>query len=194
MKRAFLSRGAGEQVSRGSRGSRGSRAMLGIVFSVLLLGCSSPTPARSPIATPSPQVESVNLGQTLPISAQATIAGHTIGLEVARTPEQQATGLMYRSALGDYRGMLFKFESPQVARFWMKNVRIPLDMIFLQDGEVKAMAASVPPCTTSPCPSYGPETLINQVIELRGGRAAELGLKVGEQVKIKFLDSERSQH
>jgi len=52
--------------------------------------------------------------------------------------------------------------------------------------EVKAIAASVPPCTTSPCPTYGPETLVNQVIELRGGRAAELGLKVGDQVKISF--------
>jgi uncharacterized membrane protein (UPF0127 family) len=135
----------------------------------------------------------MNLGQTLPISAQATIAGHTIGLEVARTPKQQAMGLMYRIALEDYRGMLFKFESPQLVRFWMKNVRIPLDMIFLQDGEVKAITASVPPCTTSPCPTYGPETLVNQVIELRGGRAAELGLKVGDQVKIQFLDSKRSQ-
>jgi len=49
----------------------------------------------------------MNLGQTLPISAQVTVAGQTIRLEVAQTPKQQAMGLMYRVALEDYQGMLF---------------------------------------------------------------------------------------
>ena len=164
------------------------------MLGVWLVGCSSPTPAISPTATPSPQVEvPVNLGQTLPISAQSVIAGRVIELEVARTQQQQAIGLMYRTTLADNRGMLFPFEPPQTVNFWMQNVRIPLDMIFLRDGKVEAIAISVPPCTTQPCPTYGPETVVNQVIELRGGRAAELGLKVGEQVKIKFLDSKRLQ-
>jgi len=70
----------------------------------------------------------------------------------------------------------------------MKNTKIPLDMVFLKDGEVKAIEANVPPCTTDPCPSYGPQTSIDQVIELRGGRAAELGLRVGDRVSVKFLD------
>lgn len=160
-----------------------------MVLGILLLSCSSPTPAIPPTATPSPKVETrLDLGQKLPISAQAIIAGGTIGLEVAQTQQQQAMGLMYRTNLADNRGMLFQFPLPQTVSFWMKNVRIPLDMIFLQDGEVKAIAASVPPCTTDPCPTYGPGTAIEQVIELRGGRAAELGLKVGDRVEIKFLD------
>ena len=166
---------------------------LGMVLGVLLLSCSSPTPAISPTATPSPKVEAPsNLGQKLPISAQAIVGGRTIKLEVARTQQQQATGLMYRNNLADDRGMLFPFEPPQSVRFWMKNVRIPLDMIFLQDGEVKAIAASAPPCTTDNCPTYGPGTAVNQVIEMRGGRAAELGLKVGDKVEIKFLGSSRN--
>jgi hypothetical protein len=141
---------------------------------------------------PDSQVKApVNLGQTLPISAQAIIAGRIIELEVAQTQQQQATGLMYRITLPDNRGMLFSFDSPQPIRFWMKNVRIPLDMIFLKDGEVKAIAASVPPCTAEPCPTYGPGTAVNQVIELRGGRAAELGVKVNDKVNIKFLNSRR---
>ncbi len=164
-----------------------------MVLGILLIGCSSPTPATPPLATPSPVVETrMDLGQKLPISAQAIIAGRTIGLEVAQTQQQQAMGLMYRNTLADNRGMLFAFDVPQNVSFWMKNVRIPLDMIFLQDGEVKAIAASVPPCTTDPCPTYGPGTVIDQVIELRGGRAAELGLKVGNRVEIKFLDKPRS--
>jgi hypothetical protein len=70
----------------------------------------------------------------------------------------------------------------------MKNTKIPLDMVFLRNGEVKAIAANVPPCTAEPCPSYGPQIPIDQVIELRGGRAAELGLKVGARVSVEFLD------
>lgn len=166
-------------------------SVLGIVLGILLSGCSTPTPAISPTATPDQVETPVNLGQTLPISAQAVIADSIIELEVAQTQQQQATGLMYRTALPDNRGMLFSFNSPQPVSFWMKNVRIPLDMIFLKDGEVKAIAASIPPCTAEPCPTYGPETAVNQVIELRGGRAAELGLKVKDKVKIKFFDSKR---
>ncbi len=162
-------------------------SLLGIVLGILLIGCSAPTPAISPTATPA-QIKASVMGQTLPISAQAIISGSTIKLEVAQTQQQQAMGLMYRITLPDNRGMLFTFDSPQPVRFWMKNVRIPLDMIFLRDGEVKAIAASVPPCTAEPCPTYGPETVINQVIELRGGRAAELGLQANDKVKIKFLD------
>ena len=153
------------------------------------MGCSSPTPATSPSVSGSLTEVAVNSGQTLPVSAQARVRERTIGLEVARTPQQQEIGLMYRTSLAEDRGMLFPFEPPQPVRFWMKHTLIPLDMIFLRDGVVKAIAAAVPPCTTQSCPTYGPATLINQVIELRGGRAAKLGLKVGNQVKIQFLDS-----
>jgi len=166
--------------------------LLGMVFGVWLVGCASVTPAV-PLVTSSHQVEvAMNLGQTLPISAQTAIAGHTIELEVARTRQQQAIGLMYRTTLADDRGMLFPFTPPQPVSFWMENTLIPLDMIFLWDGVVKAIAANAPPCTTNSCSTYGPKTLIDQVIELRGGRAAQLGLKVGDQVKVQFLDAKRS--
>jgi hypothetical protein len=74
----------------------------------------------------------------------------------------------------------------------MKNTRIPLDMIFLRDGKVQAIASAVPPCNTTTCPTYGPNSVIDQVIELRGGLATEVGLKVGDRVKIKFLNSHSS--
>lgn len=164
-------------------------SVLRIVLGVFLVGCSYSTPATSPTEIPTFQVNVPVLGQTLPISAQANIAGSTIELEVARTQQQQAMGLMHRTTLADDRGMLFLFEPPQRVSFWMKNVPIPLDMIFLRDGKVKAIAASVPPCTTEPCSTYESGTSVNQVIELRGGLAAELSLKVGDQVKIKFVDS-----
>ena len=83
-------------------------------------------------------------GQVLPISAEATIAGETIELEVAETPRQQQLGLMFRKELPDNRGMLFPFSQPRPARFWMRNVPVGLDMIFLYQGEVQGIAEAPP--------------------------------------------------
>lgn len=127
-------------------------------------------------------------GQYLPISAQAEINGQMIQLEVAVTPQQQAMGLMFRPELPEDRGMLFAFEPPRPVQFWMRNVPVPLDMVFMLNGEVKAIAPGAPPCTTSSCPVYGPRAPVNQVIELRSGRAAELGLEVGDRVVIQFQE------
>jgi len=165
--------------------------LLGIGLGVFLLGCSQALPAanngtsgilasQSQTATASPQV--------LPVSARARIADRALELEVAKTPEQQAMGLMYRTALPDDRGMLFEFLPPRPVSFWMKNCKISLDMIFLRDGVVQAIEAAAPPCTADPCPTYGPPNPVDRVIELRGGRAAELGLKVGSRIEIEFLD------
>lgn len=160
--------------------------LLPIVLGILLISCSQQTPAKAPDITVSPTTVSVNNnGQQLPISAVANLDdGTQIELEVARTPQQQAMGLMYRPALPDNRGMLFNFPSAQPVSFWMKNVPVALDMVFLRNGVVQYIKASAPPCTEEPCPTYGPRTLIDQVIELRSGRAAELGLEKGHKVTI----------
>jgi hypothetical protein len=94
---------------------------------------------------------------------------------------------MYRTSLPDNRGMLFEFKSARRVSFWMKNCKISLDMIFLRDGVVKAIELSAPPCTADACPTYGPNTTVDRVIELRGGRATELGVKVGDPIEIEFL-------
>ena len=144
-------------------------------------------------STQSPKNQA-DLGQVLPISAQAEIGGQIIQLEVAETPHQQALGLMYRTELADDRGMLFPFNPPRRVSFWMKNVSISLDMIFLFQGAVVAIAADVPPCTSAPCDVYGPggRQLVDQVIELRGGRAAELDIQVDGVITINPLDSAAS--
>ncbi len=127
-------------------------------------------------------------GQLLPVSAVAQMRGETFDIEVARTSEEQALGLMFRSALPDNRGMLFPFSPPRSVSFWMKDVPVALDMVFLRAGEVVAIAPEVPPCPALPCPSYGPGAeVIDQVLELRSGRAAEIGLQVGDRIEIEAL-------
>lgn len=125
--------------------------------------------------------------QQLPVLAQVAVGREVIELEVAGTNQQKALGLMYRNVLAKNRGMLFSFTPSRVVKFWMKNVRIPLDIIFIQNGLVVVIAAAVPPCNTEFCPTYGSGTKVNRVIELRGGRAAQLGLKVGDRLPIEFL-------
>lgn len=163
---------------------------LGLGLSLLLSSCSLVAflPSQAQTAgtlaqAPQPQ------GQMLPIKAEAMIGGRVIKLEVTETPEQQAMGLMYRTSLPDDRGMLFSFDPPRPVRFWMKNCQMSLDMLFLRDGAVQAIAAKVPPCQADPCPTYGPDLLVDRVIELRNGRAAELGVKVGDRIAIQFLDA-----
>jgi uncharacterized membrane protein (UPF0127 family) len=166
-----------------------------LVLQILLIGCTPPVPAVSPAesAQPSPaptsreQSVGANLGQELPIEAEVKVGDQIIQLEVAKTVEQKAMGLMYRKELADNRGMLFPFDSPRLVGFWMKNCLINLDMVFLRDGKVEAISKEVPPCTAEPCPTYGPAVPIDQVIELRGGRADELGLKVGDRLTVKYL-------
>lgn len=130
-------------------------------------------------------------GQILPVTAEVELNGELIGLEVATTPQQQAIGLMARESLPDDRGMLFPFEPPRPVSFWMKNVLIPLDMVFIRNGEIVAIARDVPPCESTPCPTYGPdEQAVEYVIELRGGRAAELGLQSGDRIEIHWLETD----
>ncbi|MFB2835129.1 DUF192 domain-containing protein [Floridanema evergladense] len=177
---------------------------LSLGLGIWLMGCSAIASVNGDTAL-IPQKERIkfsndrelaeNLGQMLPISAKATfVSGEVVQLEVTRTPEEQSLGLMYRRSLPDDRGMLFSFSPPQRVSFWMKNTLIPLDMLFLRDGVVRAIAANVPPCKQDPCPSYGPDGTIDQVIELRGGRASEMGIKVGQEVKIQYFSPQPANH
>ncbi len=164
---------------------------------ILLLGCTpiatTPSlPAPSP-TTPSPDTLTTPIatipptGQQLPITAEITIGGKVIRLEVASTPQEQATGLMYRSDLPDDRGMIFPMRPPRSAQFWMKNVPVALDMVFLYEGKIIAIVPQAPPCKVQDCPVYGTQDLVDHVLELRSGRAKELGLKIGDDATITLL-------
>ena len=157
------------------------KTSLSVAALILLSGCSTLSSVKKMTANASPRIEQ---GQQLPTTAIALIKDATIQLEVAQTPQQQATGLMFRESLADDRGMLFPFPNERMARFWMKNVPISLDMIFLNGDRVVGIASDVPPCKTEPCPVYGPNALVDGVIELRGGRARELAVEVGDTIEI----------
>lgn len=114
------------------------------------------------------------------MTIQSSTGKHQFTMEVARTPEQQAKGLMFRESLAPDRGMIFPYDPPTDASFWMKNTLIPLDLVFVRpNGTVGRVAAEAVPMSLDPIPSLEP---ISAVIEIAGGRAAELKIKEGDKV------------
>ncbi len=112
-------------------------------------------------------------------------SGAIYRLELAKTREEQAQGLMFRESLPPRRGMLFLFPEPGVHKFWMKNTMIPLDMIWMDEsGKVVFLSADTPPCKADPCPSYGPEGPASSVLEISGGMAKKEKVTVGATLKL----------
>ena len=137
--------------------------------------CTPPNPAQAPLAERS----AAGLEQ-VPLTVRSRSGTHNFTVEVARTPQEQATGLMHRQSLGPDRGMLFPYDPPQPASFWMKNTLIPLDIIFIRaDGTIARIAADTVPLSLEPVPSLEP---VAAVLEIAGGRSAELGISPGDTV------------
>jgi len=106
-------------------------------------------------------------------------------VEVALSAEDKALGLMFRTALADDSGMLFVYETDSVITMWMKNTYIPLDMVFIRaDGVVAQIAVMTEPFSEEIVSSQGPA---RYVLELAGGAAARLGLKVGDKVRHRLI-------
>lgn len=151
-----------------------------VLAAVLLAGCQGQANDTAPAAA---ATQSVHPESGLPvIVVTITHAGKAIPIrtELTRTPEEQAKGLMFRTALGPDEGMLFTFDPPKAASFWMKNTVIPLDLVFIgTDGRITNIAANAKPYDESPLKSVG---LAKAVLELPGGRAAEQGIVAGDTV------------
>lgn len=111
--------------------------------------------------------------------------GTRIEAEVADTDAARARGLMGREALADGCGMLFVFDPPGPCGFWMKSVRFPLDILWLDAaGRIVDLVMSAPPCPREPCPVYASRTPAAYVLEVTGGVAAAHGLRPGDQLTI----------
>ncbi|MGO4715450.1 DUF192 domain-containing protein [Bradyrhizobium sp. 2TAF24] len=101
-------------------------------------------------------------------------------VEVMRTDEERARGLMFRKSLPDGQGMLFDFNPEQMVSMWMKNTLIPLDMIFIQsDGRILRIAENTQVQSEKIISSGGP---VRGVLEVIAGTAKKLGIRPGDKV------------
>lgn len=130
------------------------------------------------------------MGSMSPVARPESLPTTTVELgsaafvvEVADTDAQRMRGLMFRDAMPADHGMLFVFEQELPLSFWMKNTRIPLDMLYFdRAARLVSIQSNVPPCVTAYCPSYAAEGPSQFVLELNGNRSKELQLSRGAPI------------
>lgn len=116
----------------------------------------------------------------IPLEIKTTKGKLNFRVEIARTPEEQARGLMFRTSLPEFGGMIFPMVPPREASFWMKDTVIPLDIIFIRsDGTIARIAANTIPYDLTPVTSGEP---VVAVLEIAGGRAKTLGIAENDRV------------
>lgn len=125
--------------------------------------------------------------QTLP-EASATLAGQELTIMLARTFDEKATGLMYYDFLAENHGMLFVYQTPRTMSFWMKNTKIPLDLVFFSDTlEITEWIENMQPGYGKPenlLPRYTSQSPAQYALELPAGSIVRLGLKTGDRLDI----------
>lgn len=125
--------------------------------------------------------------QTKAVTIRSANGAHAFQVELARTAAEQQRGLMYRTDIRKDGGMLFapyppEGGPPREASFWMENTPTPLDIIFVRpDGTIARIAENTVPFDKTPIPSGEP---VSAVLEILGGRAAELGIAEGDKVEL----------
>jgi uncharacterized membrane protein (UPF0127 family) len=111
--------------------------------------------------------------------------GETFVVEVAADDAARTRGLMFRDSMPRDHGMLFVFEKEEPLAFWMKNTRIPLDILYFDASlRLVSVAAGAPPCTTPRCPSYPSQKPARFTLELNAGLAKELGVRPGDSLEV----------
>jgi uncharacterized membrane protein (UPF0127 family) len=123
--------------------------------------------------------------------------GYAVTTELAVKDEERARGLMFRDEIHEDHGMLFLFEEEDIHSFWMKNMRFPIDILWLdRDKRIVHIEARVPPCPGEPCPTYAPAAAAAFVLELQSGFAEKHGLRIYDRLEFilpKGLNESRSQ-
>jgi len=153
-----------------------------LLLPVLLVmpSCSPQAAEQAPPAAQQASVHAESGLEVIPLTITSLGRTHRFRVEVARTPQEQARGLMFRTAMGPDEGMLFPYDQPRVLSFWMKNTVLSLDLIFIgPDRRVINVAANAVPYSEASIRSEAPGIA---VLELNAGRASELGIVAGARV------------
>jgi hypothetical protein len=152
-----------------------------LTIAAVVAACS---PQAAPSETQASQAEAPGQPQTglqqVPLTITSASGVHRFTVDIAATPAQQETGLMFVKALAPDRGMIFPYDPPQPVSFWMHNTLIPLDMVFIRADGTIARIATAKPLDDTPVPSGEP---VAAVLEIAGGRAAQLGIAPGDKVE-----------
>jgi hypothetical protein len=154
--------------------SRRFLILIGLTLGLAVSGCAR---------TPTPTDEA---GRPLEALTVVTASGeHQFLVEIADEEPERQRGLMFRPPLADDRGMLFQFPVAGEQAFWMRNTPSSLDIIYIDlTGRIVSIAHHTTPYSEAPVPSNG---AANGVLELRAGRAEEIGAKAGDFIQHPFF-------
>ena len=162
------------------------RAVRRTLIAAALLAAGAGAAAAAPAAVSSRACEAGAAGQAeikplQPLTLNTSRGRFDFQVENANTPHTREVGMMCRTAVAPNRGMLFDFQAPtDNVAFWMRNTLIPLDIVYIRpDGRVLSIARNARPLDETPLPAGG---RIRAVLELAGGRAAQIGLLPGDKV------------
>jgi uncharacterized membrane protein (UPF0127 family) len=114
-------------------------------------------------------------------------AGVSVLAERADSPAKRSRGLMYRTSLGEKEAMIFYFDESAYHTFWMYNTRIPLTVIFLDEGLKVVDMKNMSPCpekNSDLCPIYASQGLARYAIEVNQGFVGKYSIKIGDRVAI----------
>ena len=154
-----------------------TRRSLLAATSVLLL---APLAARAQQTGPQPELPKEKL-----VIVTRDGKRHDFKVEMAMTPEQQETGLMFRTHIPADGGMLFDWGQPRDSQMWMKNTVSSLDMVFIDaDGTIRSIAENTTPRSLAVIDSDGP---VRATLELAAGTTARLGIRVGDKVEQRIF-------
>lgn len=120
------------------------------------------------------------------------LRGHRYSVEVARTDQEREQGLMFRDSLAADSGMLFVHDAQEPLAYWMKNTRIPLDILYFDQQQHFVSVATAPPCSLgNACPPFASDAPARYVLELNAGEAVKLHVGTGDPIKFSkdILDS-----
>lgn len=178
---AFLASRMGQDVK-----SLGSSGALGLLRQASEAGL---------VPTSRPRLDSVEDGspQLGRGRAKATVGGEVFWLDIAATPALRAKGLSGRNGIPADGGMIFLFDIPARHAFWMKDMKFPIDIIWVKGEDVLFTAENVPPppegAADGELPRYAPPAPADKVIEIRAGAVGRLGVQTGSRLKIEMPGS-----
>lgn len=114
------------------------------------------------------------------------VGGARYGVEIADNDQERARGLMFREEMAARAGMLFVHDQEAPQAYWMKNTRIPLDILYFDNArKLVSQQRDVPPCSLGDgCPPYPSAAPARYVLELNAGEAARLDLQDGAELRL----------
>ena len=115
-----------------------------------------------------------------------TIDGHLFLIEVARTQQEQETGLAKYMSYSQKNAMYFPFPRPGYVAFWMKGMHFPIDILFIRNEKIVTIAANIPAPTPGQThlPTYVPASPADGALEISAGLSQKYGFRIGDTVKL----------